>query len=59
MMRKHDQTWNLDIPIASFIETCRKFPEKELFTFEKEGQVLKFFPEIRFYIKYRLWAISY
>ncbi|MXO80419.1 AMP-binding protein, partial [Paenibacillus sp. OT2-17] len=38
MMRKHDQTWNLDIPIASFIETCRKFPEKELFTFEKEGQ---------------------
>ncbi|MDQ0497108.1 non-ribosomal peptide synthetase, partial [Paenibacillus brasilensis] len=38
MTRKHDQRWNLDIPIASFIETCRQFPEKELFTFEKEGQ---------------------
>ncbi|WP_226001895.1 non-ribosomal peptide synthetase, partial [Paenibacillus sp. BJ-4] len=38
MTRKHDQSWDLDIPIASFIETCRQFPGKELFTFEKEGE---------------------
>ncbi|MGG4217621.1 amino acid adenylation domain-containing protein, partial [Paenibacillus jamilae] len=38
MTRKHDQRSDLNIPIVSFMETCRQFPETELFTFENEGE---------------------
>ncbi|RTZ31355.1 amino acid adenylation domain-containing protein, partial [Paenibacillus polymyxa] len=38
MTRKHDQRSDFNIPILSFMETCRQFPETELFTFENEGE---------------------